>query len=1591
MGRIGAAILTIVGTVVGAYFGAPQLGAVLGALAGSLLFPTKLPNQVGPRLADITTTNSSVGIGIPRGWGTFPGAGNFIAQSDVREVMAQSSQGGKGAPSQTTTTPTYYQDFAIGLNDSGDPANPRPIMGVRTIWANGKPVYDRRPQRVGETDSAFQQRIAASDQLESQFTLYLGTEDQLPDPTLEAFYGVGNISAFRGLAYIVFTNWLCKPEDGNRIPSGWLFEMFQDGDTNSDTVTEYANEVLNPWIGAGDPPINPCADELGQYTYTASNGGGDGVAHPALGTALASFTPSATGLPFGYVDYVPVNHLGSLVTRVATSKTDGFVVGSSADVIDPKFIVLNYNAQLPETFLSQANAYVMAANVCDYINQIPTPPMPVRFGGDNTVYGLSGACGGGCDVSWYVTATLNARGWEQITSCGGPIGGLGGHGFDWLSSFDRFVLVTRIPSAPVDPCNASACNPVPLADGSYPTVVEQMAATTIPGLDGYVAVNGELRKCGPWTKTAGTWHVLQATATETHTMFGGLVNTTNYTKYPLGPARPLGHAQYSDATFWTAQYNAAVAAKRMKAGLVYGVDYPAAQAYAYERSLTQTTNDAFPAILSEVVTDLCEEAGYTASQLDVSQLGVQTIHGYVRTGVMAGRSAIDPLRQACFFDVVESNGKLKFVPRGQPNTFAFGIDDLGASQSGSDSTPPARVQTIKTLDTDLPRRVTVTYLSPSRDYQQGSQQSPVRVQTSAVNEATVSLPMVLDDDAAAVIATSLWDQAWKERWQHSSTVSGKFQSIEPSDCGTIPVDGLNVRVRITSIADSFPATRALAMVRDDDASYNPTAVASAPPYVPTQLNITTPAFVYLLDLPPLVETDDDAGIYCAFAAVVAGTFHGAQLFRSVDAGASYQKVAQATNEATVGTVLAPAGPGGFDVIDGANTISVGLSAGDFENCTIDALLTGSNAVAVGDDGRWEIIQFLTATNVSANVWTLSGLLRGRRGTEHNIGTGVAGDRLVLMSGPGIGRAAMAVTGVGKSYLYRALGTGSTIDQGTDVTFIGEGTALKPFSPTDTVATRNSTTGDWTLSWLRRGRIGDTLQSGHDIPLSEDDEDYEVDILSGLGGTVLRTISTSNESCVYNAAAQISDFGTAQTVVYANVYQISAQIGRGYPGAILGTVPAVTPPVTAQSILAITFGGSGATTDHWAVDVQYSPRTGGSPQMFTFNLAGGSPNGPSDFAAALALQATTAMAGLAVVTHALGVATLTSTTGILSGAAARNQMQARGWCGFTNFAGPGGTNQYSVQTAHAITTTTEGFYGVDLYAPIGAGFAPAADTSYNAAGTYVKRFKIMNVDQDLNASFVAANSPPGAIQPGDYCFKEDVDVEVIWFLGAYIGGGSSRSLIQVFSGDGVGGIVPAITGHSVLGPLVDTVSVTGNRPCVEITLKDGWQLIDEGTVIQFGDPEPSGWTALTSTIAPAVKAYPHGRPQIDTVEFEPQQSPLFGVLLTPNADIAVGQTLRVTVNGTNFDHVIDSTDMLDVSGIPQMPHYLDRAYGAIATAIRATGLYDVTLVERDGRVGSPSLWVSGLSVRAKAGASAYTFTADVLPDTSMTVTVVSTLT
>lgn len=224
-------VLSAVGAAFGAGFGGTVLGlsgAVIGRAIGATLGRALDQRLLGGseavevgRIDRLRLTGASEGNAIPQVWGRMRIAGQVLWAAPFEE-HASSRRGGKGGPKISEYS--YTISLAIGLCAGR-------ILDVGRIWADGE--------------------IVAPDSLTVR--VYSGSEDQLPDPKIEAVEGAGLVPAFRGLAYVVLEDLDLSPW-GNRVPQ-FTFEVVraaQPGDEGADPSLADAVRAVALIPGTGE-------------------------------------------------------------------------------------------------------------------------------------------------------------------------------------------------------------------------------------------------------------------------------------------------------------------------------------------------------------------------------------------------------------------------------------------------------------------------------------------------------------------------------------------------------------------------------------------------------------------------------------------------------------------------------------------------------------------------------------------------------------------------------------------------------------------------------------------------------------------------------------------------------------------------------------------------------------------------------------------------------------------------------------------------------------------------------------------------------------------------------------------------------------------------------------------------------------------------------------------------------------------------------------------------------------------------------------------------------------------------------------------
>jgi hypothetical protein len=201
-----------------------SFGASIGYIVGSMaamnldmtIFGGRKPKNT-TSYHDLHIQTSTYGKIIPTIFGTTKLSGNVIWKGLVRTENKRVRTGNSDKYSQNDKyrfEARSYVSFAIAIAQGE-------IAKLNGIWADG--IY--------------------LDRNKTRFRFYPGNNTQLPDSIIESFMGVGNVPAFRELAYIVFEDFPIT-DFGNRIPN-FTFEIEkQDYSSRDNSIRNKLNEIV---------------------------------------------------------------------------------------------------------------------------------------------------------------------------------------------------------------------------------------------------------------------------------------------------------------------------------------------------------------------------------------------------------------------------------------------------------------------------------------------------------------------------------------------------------------------------------------------------------------------------------------------------------------------------------------------------------------------------------------------------------------------------------------------------------------------------------------------------------------------------------------------------------------------------------------------------------------------------------------------------------------------------------------------------------------------------------------------------------------------------------------------------------------------------------------------------------------------------------------------------------------------------------------------------------------------------------------------------------------------------------------------------
>lgn len=368
------------------------------------------------------------------------------------------------------------------------------------------------------------------------------------------------------------------------------------------------------------------------------------------------------------------------------------------------------------------------------------------------------------------------------------------------------------------------------------------------------------------------------------------------------------------------------------------------------------------------------------------------------------------------FDLVEVDGVVKAILRSNATSdITMPYTDMRAviAQSGSLPEIPAFDCEIRDIDEYLlPDRVDVNYLDPAMDYH-NNVQSEMNLGTERQDQQSVSLAIVDKADNMKALAITLMHKAEMEGRTFQWMTSWKYMHAHPGSIATLTLPNATHTVRITQAQYQLPAgVITWQGVRHAASVYSPTASGSANSgYEPPLAAHPANTIGLILDMPLLRAEDAGAGTdpiyYVAACGRGSGAWSGAfEYVENPRGSGNYELVTTFSQASQIGeTTGALASVSDPSVWDRSSTLTINFFTDTSLSSVSEADLLSNpetNLICIQDaaTGNVELVQFSSASAGVAvapyqSRWTITTLLRGRNGTDSNVGYHSTGDKAVI--------------------------------------------------------------------------------------------------------------------------------------------------------------------------------------------------------------------------------------------------------------------------------------------------------------------------------------------------------------------------------------------------------------------------------------------------------------------------------------------------------------------------------------------------------------------------------------------------------------------
>lgn len=526
--------------------------------------------------------------------------------------------------------------------------------------------------------------------------------------------------------------------------------------------------------------------------------------------------------------------------------------------------------------------------------------------------------------------------------------------------------------------------------------------------------------------------------------------------------------------------------------------------------------------LADLIARVLTEHGF--ANFDVSAV-TGDVAGYVQGDVTSARSLLEPLLEAFQVDVVEDGASLRFVSRGRA---ASKTRVISAYADIEDS---ALWSETRGHDSDFAAEAVMTAFNPALDYEQASVRSR-RIDNAGSRVLRYDLGAVIAQETAQNAVEALLRDNRLARRSVSFSISPQEIDLDAGDCVQL-ADGPAGRFLISRIEDGD--VRRIEAREFSSALQSLTSESETPRSSAGGASDGFDPDIVLMDLPRF-----EAGEAAQFARAAVYAKPWRRMALSASAGTEgYEGRALLEQPARIGSLIGTL-PGGFaGRFNLSGAIKIRLPYGELSSASDVAVLNGANRIAIRSaSGEFEVAAFATATEVEANIWQLTRLLRGLAGTEDAMAAGAVEGAEIIVLDAGVVPMGLRDEERGLQLNWILEAGGAQVSRVGPFAFSGGVRAQTPLAPVHLRAGRGA--DGVRFSWVRRGRVEADGWDAADIPLDEASERYRIEILSGAA--TLHSAEVSEATWLYGAGSELADFGQAQTQLEIRI----RQLGRAVP-------------------------------------------------------------------------------------------------------------------------------------------------------------------------------------------------------------------------------------------------------------------------------------------------------------------------------------------------------------------------------------------------------------------------------------------------------------